>query len=198
MGTPYLQIFPESIKAQAAIRGYDPDKLERGRCHLHERFRSLTPAEVRYYGPYGVLSEINLFDINEDAVYWLRWRREDGIKTGAAFRHELDKSPRKLLLGNGPRSAVFSGMTALDFHAWDQIVDVLLVKHYFWHRGFDGMYGTVARWIGQIQEWNPASDRTGLLCGTESVAGCRFAGGQLSIGHGFGISPSLLRSGCNN
>ena len=47
-------------------------------------------------------------------------------------------------------------MTALDFHAWGQIVDLLLVKHYFWHRGFDGMYGTVARWVQQIQEWNPA------------------------------------------
>ncbi len=154
-GNAVFADIPESTKAQAAVRGYDPDKLERGRCHLHERFRSLTPAEVRYYGPYGVLSEMNLFDINEDAVYWLRWRREDGIKTGEAFRRELDKSPRKLLLGNGPRSAVFSGMTALDFHAWDKIVDVLLVKHYFWHRGFDGMYGTVVRWVQQIQEWNP-------------------------------------------
>ena len=47
-------------------------------------------------------------------------------------------------------------MTALDFHAWGQIVDLLLVKHYFWHRGFDGMYGTVARWVRQIQAWNPA------------------------------------------
>ena len=107
-GNAVFADIPESTNAQAAIRGYDPDKLERGRSHLHNRFRSLTPAEVRYYGAYGVLSEMNLFDINEDAVYWLRWRREDGVKTGEAFRRELDKSPRKLLLGNGPRSAVFS------------------------------------------------------------------------------------------
>ena len=90
------------------------------------------------------------------ALYWLRWRREDGIRQGREFRQALDELPRQLLLGNGPRSAVFSGMTALDFHAWGQIVDLLLVKHYFWHRGFDGMYGTVARWVQQIQEWNPA------------------------------------------
>ena len=83
-------------------------------------------------------SEMNLFDINEDALYWLRWRREDGIRQGRAFRQAIDELPRQLLLGNGPRSAVFSGMTALDFHAWGQIVDLLLVKHYFWHRGFDG------------------------------------------------------------
>ena len=136
-------------------RGYDAERLDRGRQHLHQRFQSFTPAEVSYYGDYGVLSEMNLFDINEDALYWLRWRREDGIRQGHAFRQAIDELPRQLLLGNGPRSAVFSGMTALDFHAWGQIVDLLLVKHYFWHRGFDGMYGTVARWVQQIQEWNP-------------------------------------------
>jgi len=154
-GNAVFSDISESTKAQAAARGYDAAKLERGMLHLRERFRSFTPAQVRYYGAYGVLSAMNLFDINEDAIYWLRWRREDSIKTGAAFRRELNKSPRKLLLGNGPRSAVFSGMTALDFHAWDEIVDILLVKHYFWHRGFDGMYGTVARWVSQIHEWNP-------------------------------------------
>ena len=127
---------------------------------MHQRFQSFTPAEVDYYGDYGVLSELNLFDINEDALYWLRWRREDGIRQGREFRQAIDELPRQLLLGNGPRSAVFSGMTALDFHAWGQIVDLLLVKHYFWHRGFDGMYGTVARWIQQIQEWNPLLSET--------------------------------------
>ena len=60
-----------------------------------------------------------IFDINEDAIYWLRWRKEDSIKTGQALRRQLDTSPRRLLLGNGPRSAVFS-------------------EHYFWRRGFDG------------------------------------------------------------
>ena len=64
-GNAVFADIPESTKAQAAVRGYDPDRLERGRSHLHERFRSFTPAEVRYYGPYGVLSEMNLFDINE-------------------------------------------------------------------------------------------------------------------------------------
>jgi hypothetical protein len=154
-GNAVFADIPESTKRQATVRGYDAAKLERGMLHLRKRFQSFTPAEVHYYGPYGFLSEMNLFDINEDAIYWLRWRRNDGTKTGAAFRQELDKSSRRLLLGNGPRSAVFSGMTALDFRAWDSIVDILLVKHYFWHRGFDGMYGTVARWVSQIHEWNP-------------------------------------------
>ena len=145
----------EAVKTEARVKGYDAERLECGMQHLKFRFQNFTPAQVRYYGASGVLSAMNLFDINEDAIYWLRWRREESIKTGEAFRRELDTFPRKLLLANGPRSAVFSGMTALDFHAWDKIVDLLLVKHYFWHRGFDGMYGTIARWVSQIHEWNP-------------------------------------------
>jgi hypothetical protein len=46
-------------------------------------------------------------------------------------------------------------MTAMDFHAWDEVLDIFQVKHYFWHRGFDGLYGTVARWVQQIGRWNP-------------------------------------------
>ncbi|MDP6998420.1 MAG: hypothetical protein QF569_20160 [Candidatus Poribacteria bacterium] len=154
-GNAVFADIPESTSALAAARGYDTAKLERGMLHLRKRFQCFSPAQVRYYGTHGVLSAINLFNINEDAIYWLRWRKEDSIKTGQALRRQLDTSPRRLLLGNGPRSAVFSGMTGLDFHAWDKIVDVLLVKHYFWHRGFDGMYGTVARWVSQVHAWNP-------------------------------------------
>jgi len=147
-------------RAKAVVRGNDVERLERGMHHLRDRFHSFTPAEVGYYGAHGVLSEMNLFDINEDAVHWLRWRREDGIKTGQAVRKELNKLARRPLLANGPRSAVFSGMTALDFLAWDEIVDFLLVKHYFWHRGFDGLYGTVFRWVKQVQDWNPSLSET--------------------------------------
>jgi len=154
-GSGVFQDLAEGVKSRAEAQGYDPARLERGMGHLRDRFHSFTPAQVRYYGAHGVLAEMNLFDINEDALYWLRWRREKGIKEGHACRRELDKRARKVLLANGPRSAVFSGMTALDFLAWSEIVDFLLVKHYFWHRGFDGMYGTVARWVKRIHEWNP-------------------------------------------
>ena len=50
---------------EATARGYDAARLDRGRQHLHQRFQSFTPAEVDYYGAHGVLSEMNLFDINE-------------------------------------------------------------------------------------------------------------------------------------
>ena len=80
-------------------------------------FRNLTPAEVRYYGAYGVLSEMNLFDINEDAIYWLRWRREDGIKNRRGIFGVNWTSPRASCYWGkwSPVLLYSSGMTALDF-----------------------------------------------------------------------------------
>jgi hypothetical protein len=154
-GNAVFREFSEADRSKAGVRGYDVDRLERGMTRLRDRFHSLTPSRVRYWGGRGLLAGLNLFDVDEDGLYWLRWRREDSIAEGQAVRRELDKLPRRLLLGNGLRSAVFSGMTALDFAAWDEIADFLLVKHYFWHRGFDGLYGTVARWVKQVHAWNP-------------------------------------------
>ena len=70
----------DPIKDQSEARGYDAARLERGMRHLKRRFQNLTPGMVRYYGAHGVLAEINLFDINEDALYWLRWRQQDGLR----------------------------------------------------------------------------------------------------------------------
>ena len=34
-------------------------------------------------------------------------------------------------------------------------MDVLLPKLYIWHRGFDGMVGTVGRYVETLCAWNP-------------------------------------------
>jgi hypothetical protein len=153
-GNAVFREMRDNEKETAEVRGWDAARLDRGRAHLEQSFKKLTSKRVGYFGHHGLLSTLNLFDVNEDALYWLRWRRDDGLSMGRAFREQLDQMPRKLLLGNGLRSAVFSGMTAMDFHAWDEVLDIFQVKHYFWHRGFDGMYGTVARWVQQIGRWN--------------------------------------------
>jgi hypothetical protein len=142
-------------RARIIGRGYDLARLVRGMERLERTFQELTPSRVRYLGGHGLLAALELFDLDADGLYWLRWRREDGLREGQAVRQMLDRQERRLLLGNGLRSAVFSGMTAVDFQAWDDILDFMMVKHYFWHRGFDGMYGTVARWVRQLGAWNP-------------------------------------------
>ena len=177
----------------AEVRGWDTARLDAGREHLRRRFHSFTSKMVGYYGADSFLQGINLFDLNEDALYWLRWRRDDGLAVARAFRSELDQLSRKLLLGNGLRSAVFSGVTAIDFSAWDEILDILLVKHYFWHRGYDGLYGTVARWGAADRRVESGSVGVGLLHRGPRLARRAPPRSGIARRHGTRFSPGLLR-----
>ena len=56
--------------------GFDVARMERGMNHLKARFHSLTPSLVRFHQSGGMLGGLSLFDLNEDALYWLRMRQE--------------------------------------------------------------------------------------------------------------------------
>lgn len=135
--------------------GFDVTRMERGMNHLKARFHSLTPSLVRFNEGGGMLGGLSLFDLNEDALYWLRMRQESTLKNMAAIRKQWDSLPRRPKLGTIPRSAAFSVLTTQDYQKTHGFFDVIFPKHYYWHRGFDGMYGTVARWVATLHGWNP-------------------------------------------
>jgi hypothetical protein len=134
--------------------GFDVGRMERGMNHLKTRFHSLTPSLVRFHQTGGMLGGLSLFDLNEDALYWLRMRQESTLRNMAAIRQAFDSLPRTTKLGTIPRSAAWSILTTQDYQKTHQFFDYIYPKHYFWHRGFDGMYGTVARWVATLNEWN--------------------------------------------
>lgn len=136
--------------------GFDIPRMERGMAHLKARFHKLTPSLVRFHQNGGMLGGLSLFDINEDALYWLRMRQEATLKNMAAIRAQWNQLPRKGKLGTIPRSAAFSVLTTQDYQKTHGFFDYIFPKHYYWHRGFDGMYGTVARWVATLHEWNPS------------------------------------------
>jgi hypothetical protein len=143
-------------RARYEALGMDVARMQRGIEHLRRRFHSLSPSLVRYHSPAGLLAGLALFDMNEDALYWLRMRQQSSMGFFAAVRQQIDKMSRKVKLGTIPRSAAFSTLTTQDYQRMHPYFDYVFPKHYFWHRGFDGMYGTVARWVEKIQEWNPS------------------------------------------
>lgn len=142
-------------RARYAALGMDLARMERGIAHLRRRFHSFTPAMVRYHAPGGLVAALALFDLNEDALYWLRSRQEYSMGYFAAVRRQIDGLNRKIKLATIPRTAAFSALTTQDYYRMHPYFDYVFPKHYFWHRGFDGMYGTVARWVQKIAEWNP-------------------------------------------
>lgn len=136
--------------------GFDIPRIERGIEHLRRRLHSLTPSLVRFHTPGGMLGGLSLFDINEDVLYWLRIRQEATLSNLRAIREQWAKLPRKAKLGTIPRSAAWSVLTSQDYEKTHSFFDYIYPKHYYWHRGFDGLYGTVARWVETLHKWNPS------------------------------------------
>ena len=145
---------PEYEKSRLSALGMDVGRMERGAAHLLDQFHHLTPSQVRYYSPGGMLGGLWLFDFNEDALYWLRTRQEVSLRCMAETRKAIDRLTPKVKLGGIPRISTFSLTTTQDYLRMSPYFDYIFPKLYFWNRGFDGMYGTIARWVEKISEWN--------------------------------------------
>jgi len=154
----------------------DIDRLKRGIAHLRDRFHNLTPDLVRYHAPGGMLAALTLFDINEDALYWLRTRQQMALDYMRAIRAQFDRFNRKVELGGIPRTAAFSSLTGQNYQQMAPLFDHIFPKHYFWHRGFDGMYGTVARWVRKFGELNPTLTEEDCFALVKSLLGIELPG----------------------
>ena len=126
----YLELKSKRIKIREneqllATLGVDIDRLKRGYevldsfplriqnkiAHLRDRFHNLTPDLVRYHAHGGMLAALTLFDINEDALYWLRTRQQMALDYMKAIHAQFDRFNRKVELGGIPRTATFSSLT---------------------------------------------------------------------------------------
>ncbi len=151
-------------QTQFGDMGFDVDRLERGIGKMRDAFHKLTPDRVRYHAPGGALAGLLLFDIDEDGLYWLRARQQRSVNIWQKARADLDQVDRYVQLGGIPRITSWSSLTGQNYHEMPQYFDVIFPKHYYWHRGFDGMYGTVQRWVQKFLEWNPSlSEADGFL-----------------------------------
>ena len=136
--------------------GADLDRLQRGIDRMRQRLHELTPEKVRYHASGGLFGSLLLCDLDEDVLYWLRMRQEASRSDWQQARICVDGVDRKVKLGGIPRTAAFSSLTGQNYQQMPQYFDYIFPKHYFWHRGFDGLYGTVARWVHRLKKWNPS------------------------------------------
>ena len=88
---------------------------------------------------------------------------------------DLDRVSRYVELGGIPRITTFSSLTGQDYQQMPPYFDYIFPKHYYWHRGFDGMYGTIARWVQKFAEWNPSLTEADCFLLVESLFGLRLA-----------------------
>lgn len=171
----WLEIRPGSESLFAAV-GADLDRVQRGIDSMRARLHELTPERVRYLAPGGTFGGLALLDMDEDSLYWLRQRRATARKRWADDRAAVDSVDRPFRLGGIPRTATFSPLTDQDYQQMTGFYDLLFPKHYYWHRGFDGLYGTVARWVQRLCRWNDGLTEADALLVVENLFGLRLPG----------------------
>lgn len=156
---------PESLAGPCAARGYDYQGLVAAKDRLYQRLHALTPAHVEACAGGGLLGAFQLFGQDPDLFAWLRFRSELLTEWFRAVHDGLTTAlERDFLYANGPRTAAFGPLCGYDVPALAGFIDVFLPKHYFWHRGFDGLYGTVYRYVRVLTRWSPTlGDRDALL-----------------------------------
>ncbi|MBM3240347.1 hypothetical protein FJZ31_29035 [Candidatus Poribacteria bacterium] len=155
---------PDSVAEKAAELGYDYNALVAAKDRFYERLHNLRRSEIQLHAPGGLLGAFNLFGSDSDLMDWFRFRVEALTDFFRNVKTHFDGIDRKVNLGLGPRSACFAPLNGYDFAKLADVVDILLPKHYFWNRGVDGLYGTVARYIDALTNWNPdLTDADALL-----------------------------------
>lgn len=167
---------PASVASSCRSLGYDYDSLVAARDRLYTRLHQLTPHIVEAAAQGGMLGAFTLFGSDLDLMAWFRYR-QDSL---TAFYHQIRQAvaaelPSKLI-GCGPRTASFALLCGYDMTRLAAFMDILLPKHYFWHRGFDGLIGTVGRYVQVITRWNPGLSDADALAVVASLFGLQLPG----------------------
>jgi hypothetical protein len=157
---------PPSVAECAERLGYQYSRLVGAKDRLFDRLHHLSDRDLRIWGGGGggFLGAFGLLGGDPGLAEWLAFRADTLTETYGRIRTLAQTHARRpIRLAAGPRTAAFASLCGYDYGRLEACLDVLLPKHYFWHRGFDGMYGTVARYVQTLTEWNPGLSEGGAL-----------------------------------
>jgi len=155
---------PPPLESLAARLGYDFGAMVAAKDRFEHTLHNLDARRVRLHGGGGLLDSIALFGSDPDLVAWFKFRVDAVTDYFRVVRASMAANvSRPIKLGVGPRTPAFGLLSGCDFLELAGFMDILLTKHYFWQRGFDGLVGTVWRYAKVLCEWNPGlSERDGL------------------------------------
>ena len=146
---------PESVAPFVEAMGYGYAALCAARDRGAAGLRSVTRAGVGACAGGGLLGAFALLGSDPGLFAWLRFRMEAMTHWARALRDTVRAAGIRAQIGWGPRTPAFAPLAGYDLATLGEALDWLLPKHYFWHRGYDGLYGTVARAVATLCRWNP-------------------------------------------
>ncbi len=168
---------PESVAQKCAELGYDYAALATARDRLQQRLHHLDAGQVGLHAPGGFFGALQLLGSDPDLTAWFRFRVESLTAFYRGVRESVDaEMSRSIKLGLGPRSAAFAPLGGYDMAELARFIDVLLPKHYFWQRGFDGLVGTVYRYVETLTDWSPGLTDAEALAVVQALFGLALPG----------------------
>ena len=185
---------PESVATLCADLGYDYQALVEAKDRLLGLLHDLSPRRVRLFRGGGLLGGFHMLGGDADLMAWMRFRVESISGFFQRVREGLSaEMSRPVQLGVGPRSAAFGSLCGYDFARLAEFMDLLLPKHYFWHRGFDGFVGTVFRYVETLCEWNPGLSEEDALGVVEGLFGIVLPGVETLGDFESALSPEFYQ-----
>jgi hypothetical protein len=167
---------PAAAAAKAAELGHDAAALSAAQQRFEQRLHALTERGVAELASGGLLGALGLLGYDGGFAEWLRFRADALTGFVQALRDHVDGMGRRVLLGMGPRTASFAPLGGYSFSRLAGVLDFLLPKHYFWHRGYDGMYGTVGRYVQTLVDWNPGLSEQSAFAVVRALFGVSISG----------------------
>lgn len=166
---------------------YDWAELNAASRRLEERLHNLDDKVAGSYAGRGLFGSYQMLGFDDGLANWLRFRTDVITGTIKTLKGLMREQRGDLQLGIGPRSAVFTPLCGYDLPKLAPYADYLHPKHYFWHRGTDGLYGTVYRWLTTLRSWNPSLSARGAFQVIEMLLGVRLPGveSELDFERGF-------------
>lgn len=168
---------PATVAPACQRLGYDYDALVAAKDRLHQQLHQLDGRRVRLHAAGGLAGAFRLLGGDANVMAWFQFR-VDALTTffrsvHTALDYELGSQVK---LGVGPRSAAFAPLCGYDFALLAEFMDLLLPKHYFFHRGFDGLLGTVYRYVETLTAWNPGLRDEEALAVVQALFGLSLPG----------------------
>jgi hypothetical protein len=147
---------PEVMRAGVTVLGYDFDALNAAKDRFFEKLHNLDRRQIGLHASGGFLGGLHLFGADPDLTAWLRFRMESLTAHYRRVREGVDaETTRSIKVGIGSRTAAFAPLCGFDLAGLAEFADFLCPKFYVFHRGFDGLVGTVNRYVETLCDWNP-------------------------------------------
>ncbi|MEZ4728902.1 MAG: hypothetical protein R3E79_17355 [Caldilineaceae bacterium] len=167
---------PATVAPACQRLGYDFERLVAAKDRLYTHLHTLEPKQIRLHAPGGLLGAFRLLGGDPDLLAWLQFRVDALTAFFRTVRTAIAQERSTMKLGVGPRTAAFAPLCGYDFALLADFMELLLPKHYFFHRGFDGLIGTVYRYVETLTAWNPGLSDAAALAVVQALFGLSLPG----------------------